>query len=215
MSLDSPPTPVVGTFVFSMRLHYTETRLFCSEMRAMTIHLWHNLPSGPQAPDVIYAVVEVPKGSRNKYEYSQSAGVIKLDRVLYSPLHYPGDYGFIPQSFYGDGDPLDVLVMMEEPTFPGCVIEARPVGMLRLEDRGEHDDKILAVPATDPLYEEYENLDDLPRHFPTAVEHFFITYKHLEGVEVQSLGWAGAQEARQAILNAMQFYRDKFPQPGV
>jgi len=118
----------------------------------MTLHLWHNLSPGPQAPDVIYAVVEVPKGSRNKYEYSKSAGVIKLDRVLYSPLHYPGDYGFIPQSYYADGDPLDVLVMMEEPSYPGCVIEARPIGMLRLLDRGQNDDKILAVPATDPQW---------------------------------------------------------------
>ncbi len=177
----------------------------------MTIHLWHNLSPGPQAPDVIYAVVEVPKGSRNKYEYSKSAGVIKLDRVLYSPLHYPGDYGFIPQSFYGDGDPLDVLVMMEEPTFPGCVIEARPVAMLRLSDRGQEDDKILAVPATDPLYGELNDLNDLPNHFPKAVEHFFITYKHLQGAEVKSLGWVDAQGAKEAILNAMKMYHDKFP----
>lgn len=177
----------------------------------MTIHLWHNLSPGPQAPDIIYAVVEVPKGSRNKYEYSKSAGVIKLDRVLYSPLHYPGDYGFIPQSFYGDGDPLDVLVMMEEPTFPGCVIEARPVAMLRLSDRGLEDDKILAVPSTDPLYSDYHDLDDLPNHFPKAVEHFFITYKHLQGAEVKSLGWVNAQAAKEAIFGAMQLYREKFP----
>ncbi|MBI5669292.1 MAG: inorganic diphosphatase [Chloroflexi bacterium] len=176
-----------------------------------TLHLWHSLSSGPKAPDVIYAVVEVPKGSQNKYEYSKSAGVIKLDRVLYSPLHYPGDYGFIPQSYYGDGDPLDVLVMMEEPTFPGCVIEARPVGMLRLLDRGENDDKILAVPSTDPHYEDYYDMDDLPKHFPKAVEHFFITYKHLQGAEVTSQGWVGAAAAKEAILKSMQFYRDNFP----
>ena len=177
----------------------------------MTIHLWHNLSPGPQAPDVIYAVVEVPKGSRNKYEYSKSAGVIQLDRVLYSPLHYPGDYGFIPQSYYGDGDPLDVLVMMEEPTFPGCVIEARPVGMLKLSDRGQSDDKILAVPASDPIYEDYHDLDDLPTHFPKAVEHFFITYKHLQGAEVISMGWVGPQEAKEAIMGALKHYRDTFP----
>lgn len=177
----------------------------------MTLHLWHNLSSGPQVPDIIYAVIEVPKGSRNKYEYSKSAGVIKLDRVLYSSLHYPGDYGFIPQSYYGDGDPLDVLVMMEETTFPGCVIEARPVGMLRLLDRGDNDDKILAVPATDPKFNDYHDLDDLPKHFPHEVEHFFVTYKQLERAEVQSQGWVGAKEAKEAIKFSMQHYRDTFP----
>lgn len=180
----------------------------------MTLHLWHNLSSGPNAPDTIYAVIEVPKGSRNKYEYSKSAGVIKLDRVLYSPLHYPGDYGFIPQSYYGDSDPLDVLVMMEEPSYPGCVIEARPIGMLRLLDRGDHDDKILAVPATDPQYEDYHDLEDLPRHYPNAVEHFFITYKQLERAEVQSLGWVGVKEAKEAILNSLKLYRETFPPKG-
>jgi len=177
----------------------------------MVTHLWHNLSPGPSAPDVIYAVVEVPKGSRNKYEYSKSAGVIKLDRVLYSPLHYPGDYGFIPQSYYGDGDPLDVLVMMEEPTFPGCVIEARPVAMLKLLDKGQHDDKILAVPSTDPSYDEYHDLEDLPRHFPKAVEHFFITYKHLQGAVVESGGWVNAQAAKDAIQFAMKHYQETFP----
>jgi inorganic pyrophosphatase len=174
-------------------------------------HLWHNLPPGPKAPDVIYVVVEVPKGGSNKYEYSKSTGVIKLDRVLYSPVHYPGDYGFIPQTYYGDGDPLDVLVMMDEPTFPGCVIEARPIAMLKLLDRGENDDKILAVPSTDPIYDDYHNLSDLPKHFPKAVEHFFITYKQLQGMSVQSQGWVDADEARKAVVNGMQLYRDEFP----
>jgi inorganic pyrophosphatase len=174
-------------------------------------HLWHNLSSGPSAPDIVYVVVEVPKGGHNKYEYSKSAGVIKLDRVLYSPLYYPGDYGFIPQTYYGDGDPLDILVMMEEPSFPGCVIEARPVGMLRLLDRGENDDKVLAVPASDPHYEDYKDLEDLPRHYPKAVEHFFITYKHLQNAQVDSQGWVGAAEAKKAVLSAMKSYRETFP----
>jgi inorganic pyrophosphatase len=177
----------------------------------MAQHLWHNLSPGPNVPDVVYAVIEVPKGSRNKYEYSKSAGIIKLDRVLYSPLHYPGDYGFIPQSYYGDGDPLDILVMMNEPTFPGCVIEARPIGMLRLLDKGENDDKILAVPATDPLFEEMHDLTDVSRHFPTEVEHFFMVYKQLEGKKVESQGWANAKEAREAINKSFEMYREEFP----
>ncbi len=177
----------------------------------MAIHLWHNLSSGPTPPDIIYAVVEVPKGSRNKYEYSKTAGVIKLDRVLYSPLHYPGDYGFIPQSLYDDNDPLDVLIMMTEPTFPGCVIEVRPVGMLKMLDRGEHDDKILAVPSNDPQFSDYHDLDDIPRHFPTEVEHFFKVYKQLEGKEVETQGWVGAAEAKKAIKSALDMYREKYP----
>lgn len=178
---------------------------------SMAQHLWHNLSPGPNPPDTVYAVVEVPKGSRNKYEYSKSAGVIKLDRVLYSPLHYPGDYGFIPQSYYGDGDPLDILVMMSEATFPGCVIEARPIAMLRLIDKGDNDDKILAVPATDPQFEEIHDLADLSRHFPAEVEHFFLTYKQLEGKKVESGGWVGAQEAREAINYSLKLYRETFP----
>lgn len=180
---------------------------------SMTLHLWHNLSAGPKPPDEIYAVIEVPKGSRNKYEYSKSAGVIKLDRVLYSPLHYPGDYGFIPQSYYGDEDPLDVLVMMNEPTFPGCVIIARPLGMLRMIDKGQNDDKILAVPATDPEFEDYHDISDLPKHFPKEVEHFFMVYKQLQGTTVQSQGWAGAKEAKDAIQFGLNLYREKFPPP--
>ncbi|NDJ61104.1 MAG: inorganic diphosphatase [Chloroflexi bacterium] len=177
----------------------------------MSLHLWHNLSAGPQPPDEIYAVIEVPKGSRNKYEYSKSAGVIKLDRVLYSPLHYPGDYGFIPQSFYEDGDPLDVLVMMNEPTFPGCVIVARPLGVLQMIDKGEADDKILAVPATDPQFDDYQDISDLPRHFPKEVEHFFMVYKQLQGTSVESRGWQGLEFAREVISNSMRLYNDKFP----
>jgi inorganic pyrophosphatase len=177
----------------------------------MSLHLWHNLSAGPTPPDEIYAVIEVPKGSRNKYEYSKAAGVIKLDRVLYSPLHYPGDYGFIPQSYYGDGDPLDVLVMMNEPTFPGCVIVARPVGMLKMVDKGENDDKILAVPATDPQFDDIHDIADLPRHFPKEVEHFFMVYKQLQGTAVESQGWVGAEEAKKAIQMGLQLYRKEFP----
>jgi inorganic pyrophosphatase len=161
----------------------------------MTVHLWHNLSAGPNPPDVIYVVVEVPKGSRNKYEYSKKAGVIKLDRVLYSSLHYPGDYGFIPQSYWGDGDPLDVLVMMTEPTYPGCVIEARPLGM----------------PATDPNFNDIRSMDDVTKHFPNEVAHFFMTYKQLENVEVKNEGWVGIEETKAAIVESMRLYRETFP----
>ena len=179
------------------------------------LHLWHNLISGPDAPNVLYAVVEVPKGSRNKYEYSKNAGVIKLDRVLYSPLHYPGDYGFIPQSYFEDNDPMDILVMMNEPTFPGCVVETRPLAMLKMIDKGEPDYKILAVPATDPNFSHIQKFEDVPQHFLNEVVHFFMTYKQLEGVTVENQGWVGTEETKTAVLDSMARYQKKFPPQGV
>lgn len=178
----------------------------------MTLHLWHNLVPGPQLPDIVYAVVEVPKGSRNKYEYSKKAGIIKLDRVLYSPLHYPGDYGFIPQTYFEDGDPMDILTMMNEPTFPGCVIEARPLGMLKMIDKGEMDYKVLAVPATDPNFDEYHDLNDLPQHFLKEVMHFFMVYKELQGTQSTNDGWVTAAETKTAIMNSVDSYHKNFPQ---
>lgn len=178
------------------------------------LHLWHNLTPGPKVPEIVYAVIEVPKGSRNKYEYSKTAGVIKLDRVLYSPLHYPGDYGFIPQTFFDDGDPMDILVMMNEPTFPGCVVEARVVGMLKLIDNNELDYKVLAVPHTDPNFGHIQRFEDVPKHYISEVEHFFITYKQLQGVSAVSEGWIAMDETRTAIDGAVQHYRSRFPREG-
>lgn len=180
----------------------------------MALHLWHNLVSGPSAPEVVYAVIEVPKGSRNKYEYSKTAGVIKLDRVLYSPLHYPGDYGFIPQSFFEDDDPMDILVMMNEATFPGCVVEARPLAMFKMIDKGEPDYKVLAVPAHDPNFTHFKSSDDIPKHFMEEVRHFFMTYKELEGADVKNEGWVGTEETLQAVVGSMNLYREKFPPTG-
>ncbi len=171
---------------------------------------WHNIPTGPNPPETIYAVVEVPKGNRNKYEYDKETGVIKLDRVLYSALHYPGDYGFIPQTYFEDDDPLDVLVMINAPTFAGCLVEARPVGIFRMVDKGENDYKILAVPATDPTFNDFRELGDLPTHFPVEVDHFFMTYKELEGAKTTNDGWGDAQEARETIQQSMALYKEKF-----
>src|SRR5436190_21427895 len=121
--------------------------------RNMLMNLWHDLEPGPSVPDVIHTIVEIPKGSRNKFEDHKPTGAFKLDRVLYSPVHYPGDYGFIPQTYYEDGDPLDVLVVTNLPTFTGCIVEARPIGMFKMRDKGESDDKILAVLHYDPFFD--------------------------------------------------------------
>ena len=169
-------------------------------------NLWHDLPPGPDnVPEVIYVVVEIPKRSRNKFEYDKS-GFIKLDRVLYSSLHYPGDYGFIPRTYYDDHDPLDVLVMTDEPTFPGCVIEARPLGIFRMLDGNLNDDKILAVPATDPLFNEYKSLDDIPPHFLEEVTHFFSVYKDLQHIRVDTLEWEGRETAIEEIERSLDLY---------
>jgi inorganic pyrophosphatase len=174
------------------------------------MNLWRELPPGPRAPEVVYCIVEIPKGSRNKYEYQEDTGVIKLDRVLYSSMHYPGDYGLIPRTFCEDGDPLDILVMTNQPTFPGCLIEARPIGVFHMRDAGLTDDKILAVPTSDPLSQEYNDIADIPQHFLAEVTHFFRVYKDLEMVRVEALGWESAAAASEVITQAIQLFQEKF-----
>jgi len=174
------------------------------------LNLWHELPPGPQPPQRIYVVVEIPKGSRNKYEYEAEHGFMRLDRVLYSAMHYPGDYGFIPRTYYEDGDPLDALVMTSHPAFPTCVIEARPIGILHMTDKGLPDDKILAVPATDPLYRGYRDISDIPPHFLAEVTHFFKVYKDLEKLEVKTTGWESSKRALHCILQSMEAYHTKY-----
>jgi len=170
-------------------------------------NLWHELTPGPGAGlDVIYVVVEIPKRSRNKFVYDLQGGFIKLDRVLYSSLHYPGDYGFIPRTLYDDGDPMDVLVMTSEPAASGCIIEARPLGIFRLLDRDRHDDKVLAVPATDPLFNNYQELADVPPHFLEEVAHFFTVYKDLQQVQVTASGWEDRAVAQADIERACGLY---------
>jgi inorganic pyrophosphatase len=151
--------------------------------------------------------VEIPRKSRNKYEYDEEGGFLKLDRVLFSPLHYPGDYGFIPRTLASDGDPLDVLVMVNEPTFSGCVIEARPLGIFHLVDKGQLDDKILAVPEYDPMFKEYQGLKEVPSHFLDEMAHFFNVYKDLESAEVVGHGWEGIDEAYSEIERAARRYQ--------
>jgi inorganic pyrophosphatase len=168
-----------------------------------TSGIYANVPPGTHIPDVVHAIVEIPKGRRSKFEIDKRTGFMKLDRYLYSSSHYPGDYGFIPQTLADDGDALDILVMVNEPTFSGCLIEARVVGLFRMTDRGAADYKVLGVPHTDPLFAEFQQLEDVPAHFLREVEHFFTTYKQLEGVMIQTQGWAtreaGIDEVQQSV----------------
>lgn len=137
----------------------------------------------------IEIVVEIPRGSRNKYEYDHERGVFFLDRVLYSSVHYPADYGFVPGTLAGDGDPLDVLVVVDEPTFPGCHMRARPIGTLTMVDEKGTDEKILAVPVDDPRYAQILDLPDLSGHWTLEIAAFFRTYKELQGVQTDVREW--------------------------
>jgi inorganic pyrophosphatase len=173
-------------------------------------HPWHDLTPGPNAPEEISVVVETPADSRNKYELEKSCGLFKLDRVLHSSVHYPGDYGFIPRTLFEDGDPLDVLLLIREPTYTGCLVTARPLGVLRMRDRGEPDDKILAVPTHDPHQMEFFDIADIPQHMLREVEYFFGTYKVLEGKQVDILGWEKSEIAVQEIARSMALYRSRY-----
>jgi inorganic pyrophosphatase len=162
---------------------------------------------GAGAPSVVNAIVEIPKGRRSKFELDYATGLFKLDRYLYSSSHYPGDYGFIPQTLAEDGDALDILIMVNEPTFTGCLIHARVIGLFRMIDRGHADYKVLGVPHTDPLFAEYQALDDVPPHFLREVEHFFVTYKQLEGASIQPGGWRPAEDALAEVDASIRRYQ--------
>ena len=175
------------------------------------VNLWEDMETGPDAPDVVYAVVECLKGERNKYEYDKDVPGVVLDRVLHSNVHYPSDYGFMPRTYYDDGDPFDVLVLVEDQTFPGCIIEARPVALMGMDDDGEQDDKVIAVPTEDPRYDHVQDVDDLTAQTKAEIAEFFETYKNLEeGKEVETLGWDDAQTAKDAIEHAMDLYAETF-----
>jgi inorganic pyrophosphatase len=166
------------------------------------------VPPGPSVPAVVNVIVEIPKGRRSKFELDKATGLLKLDRYLYSSLMYPGDYGFIPQTLAEDGDPLDILVMVNEPTFSGCLIEARPLGLFKMTDKGVNDYKVLAVPNTDPLFADFHDLWRVPPHFLREVEHFFATYKQLEAATVTTQGWDPADKAKVEIYACIERYKN-------
>ena len=171
-------------------------------------NLYH-LPAGPKAPDLIDVVIEVPMGSSNKYEYDPELNVFRLDRVLYSPMHYPGDYGFVPGTLADDGDPVDVLVLINAPTFPGAVLTVRPLGYLEMSDEKGQDQKLLAVPAHDPRYDGNRHIDTISRHRLREIEHFFNIYKELEGKETRVDGWRGLDEAHDLIRRCVRQFQER------
>ncbi|MGH9719934.1 MAG: inorganic diphosphatase [Bryobacteraceae bacterium] len=169
----------------------------------------YDLDPGSDCPEIVRMIVEIPKNSANKYEYDGALGVFRLDRALYSPMHYPGDYGFIPGTMADDGDPMDVLALVEEPSFPGCLIEVRPVGMLDMVDAEEGDQKIIAVPNRNPRYDQIHTMDQIFPHVKREIEHFFTIYKELEGRNTRMLGWRRPKETREAIVESRRLYLEK------
>src|SRR5271168_3957286 len=166
------------------------------------------LPIGDKAPEVINAVIEIPAEGINKYEYDKKLHVFRLDRNLYSPVHYPGDYGFIPSTLSDDGDPLDVLVLVDAASFPGCVMEVRPIGILEMLDQGILDEKVLAVGKGNPRYHDVWNYSEIYPHMLKEITHFFAIYKDLEGKRVEIQGWQDASFARNKVLDAAKNFED-------
>ncbi|MCW5936451.1 MAG: inorganic diphosphatase [Fimbriimonadaceae bacterium] len=147
------------------------------------------VPIGHRAPDEVNVIIEIPRLSQNKYEMDPELGVMRLDRVLFSPLHYPADYGFVPQTLYEDGDPVDALVLVSRPTYPGVVVDARPVAVLEMRDGGLPDEKLLCVATRDPRFNPRRTLADMNPHTLAEIVHFFEVYKQLENKQVEILGW--------------------------
>jgi|TARA_B110000881_G_scaffold59506_1_gene51052 inorganic pyrophosphatase len=162
----------------------------------------YNYPIGTKSPEEFNVIIEVPTGSNNKYEYNAEQDIFELDRVLFSSVHYPGCYGFIPQTLGGDGDPLDVVVLTGEPMITGSVLSVRPIGFLKMTDDKGQDEKILAVPVNDPRFNERRKLSDVRQHVLLEIEHFFRIYKELEKKFVDIDKWYDVEDTKKLILEA-------------
>ncbi|MBS7620105.1 inorganic diphosphatase [Candidatus Bathyarchaeota archaeon] len=171
------------------------------------IDYWTSIPSGPNPPREVYVVIEMTRGGRNKYEYDIKKGVFQLNRVLYT--YFPCDYGFIPQTLDDDGDPLDAVLLIDEPTFTGCVVLARPVGNIKMLDEGIMDDKILTVSTSDPFYGHIRSLRDIPQSVIRELTYFFDNYKRAEGKTTKVQRWEDVDEAMKIIEWTRECYKNK------
>ncbi len=160
-------------------------------------------------------LIEIPKGSRNKYEYDFELKKIRYDRMIFSSMMYPADYGFIPETLALDGDPLDVLVLVTEPTFPGCVMEVKPLGVFHMADEKGPDEKIICVPVSDPIWNRLDRLEDINGHLIKEIEHFFRVYKDLEQKKVDVEGWGGLEEANSIIELCIERYKKSNGDKGI
>ncbi|MFA5894686.1 MAG: inorganic diphosphatase [Candidatus Shapirobacteria bacterium] len=171
--------------------------------------MFKHITIGSDSPKIVNAIVEITSETRNKYEYDEELSIIKLDRVLHSPVHYPFDYGFIPETLCEDGDHLDVMVITNSPTFPGCLVEVRPIGALLMEDEHGGDEKVIAVPLHNPHFKHVKKLKDLAPHLLDEIEHFWCTYKFLEkkNKPVKLSGWIKRVESYKLIKTSQKRYQ--------
>lgn len=174
----------------------------------MAAHPWHDLPNNPDtAHEWFNVVIEIPRGSGVKYELDKPTGLLRVDRMLYSSVIYPANYGFIPRSYCDDGDPLDVLVLGDEPVVPLAIMQARAIGLMHMTDEGEGDDKVIAVHVHDPSFNEYTDINQLPKHLFKQIDRFFRDYKTLEDKTVEVDDFKGSVEALEAVIDSFKLYR--------
>ena len=176
----------------------------------MSLNLLHDITSGDNVPNEITVVVEINKGSKNKYELDKKTGLIKLDRAMHTSQDYPFDYGFVPQTHWYDGDPLDVVLLTTNPLIPGILLTARPVAVMDMIDAGESDAKIIAVPVGDPRFDDVQDLEDINPHIIKEIVHFFETYKHLQNKVVTINKVEGMERAREVIMESIELYKKEF-----
>lgn len=174
------------------------------------LHPWHGVPVGKNYPRIVNAIIEIPQGSRCKYEIDKASGLLRLDRIIYSSFHYPVNYGFIPQTYGGDKDPLDILVITTLPVQPLTLMDAKVIGVMQMIDSGDADDKIIAVAANDPGVNHYNNIEELPKHFFDELRHFFEEYKKLENKIVEVDEFKDKATALKIIEDAIEFYKTTF-----
>lgn len=173
-------------------------------------NIWHDISPSRINPNDFIGVVEIEKGSKNKYELDKETGNIILDRILYTSTHYPANYGFIPRTYADDGDPLDVLVVCSEMLKPLSLVRCYPIGMITMMDQGKRDEKIIAIPFEDPTFNSYKDIKQLPSHIVTEMRHFFTVYKNLENKDTIVDEEEGPEAARQTIQHALDAYIEKF-----
>ncbi|HZF65879.1 MAG TPA: inorganic diphosphatase [Chitinophagaceae bacterium] len=174
------------------------------------LHPWHGASYGDSAPHIVKALIEIPQGSRTKYEIDKPTGLLKLDRVIHSSFYYPVNYGFIPQTLGDDDDPLDILVLCSQSINPLCLVEATVIGNMQMIDTGDKDDKIIAVATRDPSVNHITDIDELPKHFFHELKHYFEQYKVLENKQVQIDKFQSKEDAFIVINDAIKLYKKKF-----
>lgn len=173
------------------------------------MNLLHDIEAGKNTPEEINVIVEINKGSKNKYEIDKETGIIALDRAMHTSQDYPFDYGFVPQTLWDDGDALDVVLLTTYALLPGILVRARPVAIMHMIDGGEADEKIIAVPKDDPRWDEVQDINDLNKHTLKEIEHFFGTYKKIQNKSVEINGFEGAEKAKEAVVRSLSLYKEK------